>query len=79
MRNHFNNQTSDQPSKRGYSVDEVSVMYGLSRQKVYDEIHSGRLKSFKVGVRRVIPTTALADWENGGEAALPRRCIGGRP
>lgn len=60
---------TDVQNRRGYSVDEVASMYGIARQKVYDEMRAGRLKSFKVGVRRVIPAKALADWENGGDAA----------
>lgn len=53
-------------AKRGYCVDQVAMMYGVSRQKIYDEINAGRLYSFKIGQRRIIPTNALNDWEKGG-------------
>lgn len=54
---------SDDVQRRGYSVDEVAKAYGLSRQKVYDEINDGTLYSFKVGHRRIIPQFALDWWE----------------
>lgn len=55
--------------KRGFSIEDVAVMYGLSRQKVYDEVNAGRLKSFKVGKRRIIALSALEQWENGEAVA----------
>jgi excisionase family DNA binding protein len=35
---------------------------GLSRQAVYNELNSGRLRSFKLGRRRMIPADALPAW-----------------
>ena len=55
-------QTLD-PTRRGFSVDEVSRMYHMSRQRVYDEINAGRLPSMKVGARRVITLPHLEKWE----------------
>jgi len=46
----------------GLSVPEVMSSTGLSRQTVYREINSGRLRSFKVGKRRLVSPAALADW-----------------
>jgi hypothetical protein len=58
--------------RRGYSVDEVSAMYHLSRQKVYDEMNDGRLAYLKAGQRRIITQAHLDDWEArstvGGDA-----------
>jgi excisionase family DNA binding protein len=46
----------------GLSVPDVMAAVGLSRSVVYREINSGRLKSFKVGKRRLISPQALNDW-----------------
>lgn len=46
----------------GLSVPEVMQSTGLSRQKVYDEINSGSLRSFKVGRRRLISPAAIDAW-----------------
>ena len=46
----------------GLSVPEVMASTGLSRQSVYSEINSGRLRSFKVGKRRLVSPTALTAW-----------------
>lgn len=54
--------------KRAYSVDEVAILYGVSRQKIYDEINAGRLHSFKIGNRRLIPNASLDAWEKGDAA-----------
>lgn len=50
-------------TRRGYSVDDVAHAYGLSRQKVYDEINDGRLHTLKVGNRRIITLANLQAWE----------------
>lgn len=55
--------------RSGFSVDEVAQMYGLSRQKVYDEINAGRLHSMKVGKRRMLTQSHLERWESTCEAA----------
>ena len=49
--------------KRGYSVDEVIEMYGVSRQTIYNEINNGNLKTFKVGRRRLVSQGSLEEWE----------------
>lgn len=51
------------PTRRGFSVDEVARLYHLSRQRVYDEINAGRLQSMKVGSRRIITPEHLRAWE----------------
>jgi excisionase family DNA binding protein len=51
------------PTRRGFSVDDVSRAYGLSRQRIYDELNNGRLPSMTVGRRRVITFNHLDEWE----------------
>jgi len=48
--------------KLGYSVPEFAQMIGLCVDTVYKEINSGRLKSFKVGKRRIISPDACKEY-----------------
>lgn len=48
--------------KAAFNVEEVMDSLGLSRQSVYNEINAGRLRSFKLGRRRLIPADAVPDW-----------------
>lgn len=50
-------------TRRAYGIEEIATMYRLSRQKIYDEINAGRLKSMKVGKRRMCTLAHLEDWE----------------
>lgn len=51
------------PTRRGYSVEEIAHAYHVSRQHIYNELNSGRLKSMKVGARRIITPEHLQAWE----------------
>lgn len=42
-------------------VEEAAHALGIGRALVYDLIRSGRLRSFKVGSRRLIPLAAIDD------------------
>ncbi|KAB1940605.1 helix-turn-helix domain-containing protein [Micromonospora sp. ALFpr18c] len=42
-------------------VEQAAQALGIGRSLVYDLIRSGRLRSFKVGSRRLIPATAIDD------------------
>jgi excisionase family DNA binding protein len=44
------------------NVAEVMDITGLSRQYVYNEIKSGRLRSLKVGRRRLVRVADLETW-----------------
>ena len=44
------------------SVDEASAALGLGRSRMYLEIQTGRLRSVKVGRRRLVPAAALANY-----------------
>lgn len=43
-------------------------MLGIGRTRLYDEIASGALRSFRLGRRRMIPVAALEDWLAAREA-----------
>jgi excisionase family DNA binding protein len=53
----------------GLSVPEIMFSTGLARATVYAEINSGRLKSFKVGRRRLISPQSLEAWVRNAERA----------
>jgi excisionase family DNA binding protein len=52
-------------SKLAYSVEEAREALGIGRATIYELINSGRLHSIKVGARRIIPASALAELLGG--------------
>lgn len=44
-----------------YRVDEAAGALRLSRSVLYELIRSGRLRTVKVGRRRLVPVNALAE------------------
>jgi len=51
--------TQTHTSPRVLRVEEAARALGIGRSLVYDLIRSGRLRSFKVGSRRLIPAAAI--------------------
>jgi excisionase family DNA binding protein len=51
------------------SVDEVAAILALGRSTVYGELQAGRLRSIKVGRRRLVPAAAIAEFIAGVRAA----------
>lgn len=45
-----------------HDIPEVAATTRLARSTVYREMKAGRLRSVKVGARRLIPHEALLDW-----------------
>lgn len=58
-----NPRYDDIGERRAYLVKEIAALYRLSPQTIYDEINAGRLKTFKIGRRRMILKGALDAWE----------------
>ncbi len=54
-------------AKLTYSINETIEALGLSRQTVYNEINAGRLRSFRVGKRRLVSNDALQEWVKARE------------
>ncbi len=52
-----------------YNVNEAAQALRLSRDMIYQLIRSGRLRTVKVGRRRLVPVTALDDWIRAQDAA----------
>jgi excisionase family DNA binding protein len=55
--------------KRLFSVENVMQMCNLGRTKVYEEMDSGRLRSVKIGRRRLVSAAALDEFIAQLEAA----------
>ena len=51
-----------------YSIEEFAAIYGVGRTSVFEEISSGRLRTYKVGRRRYISAEAAAEWQRAREA-----------
>lgn len=48
------------------SIDEAArQLGGIARSTVYQEIGAGRLRTIKVGRRRLVPSSALIDFIDG--------------
>ncbi|MCF7984313.1 MAG: helix-turn-helix domain-containing protein [Thiohalocapsa sp.] len=52
----------------GLSIPDVVQATGLGRSTVYQEIAAGRLKTFKVGRRRLVAPAALTEWAKARES-----------
>jgi excisionase family DNA binding protein len=61
----------DEPD-RLLNVDEARALLNVARSTVYAEMDAGRLRSLKVGKRRLVPSSAIAEFiaEHG---AKPQR------
>lgn len=49
--------------EKWYRISELMTTTGLKRTFLYHEMDTGRLRSKKVGGARVIPESALAEWQ----------------
>lgn len=58
---------------RNFRVGDFCRAYRIGRRKVYLEIQSGRLKTFKVGKITLISREAAEQWQAGYEASDPGR------
>jgi excisionase family DNA binding protein len=56
--------------KRALRVKDASALYGLSRSTLYVLMDAGKLRSVKIGGRRLIPRDALESLLNSAENAV---------
>jgi excisionase family DNA binding protein len=56
------------PAARLLSIEDVVERTSISRSKVYMEMAAGRLRSVKVGRRRLVSEAAIVDFINALEA-----------
>jgi excisionase family DNA binding protein len=52
-------QLINEQSRRAFSIVEAARLCGLSRATLYRLIASGKLKTIKIGARRVVPAAAI--------------------
>ncbi|WP_409141891.1 helix-turn-helix domain-containing protein [Cellulosimicrobium sp. RS] len=45
-----------------YRVEEAAEALRISRDSIYELIRSGRLRTIKVGSRRLVPVVALSEY-----------------
>ncbi len=50
--------------KLSYSIQDAIEALGVSRQKIYNEMASGRLKSFRIGRRRFVAHGSIIEYIN---------------
>jgi excisionase family DNA binding protein len=43
------------------SIDEAAATLGIGRSTLYQELDAGRIRSLKVGRRRLVPSSAIAE------------------
>lgn len=57
-------EPADRP-ERLLGVDQAANLLGIGRSLIYKEIAAGRLRSLRVGRRRLIASSALAAYSGG--------------
>jgi excisionase family DNA binding protein len=69
--------TNDAEPEHLLSVDQAAVLTGVGRTTIYAAIGAGRLRSIKVGRRRLVPASAIAELASA-ERAAPLRSAASR-
>lgn len=54
------------PERRAYTVREFCAAFRISHSHVYKLFETGRLRSVRVGGKRLIPVEAAAEMMKGG-------------
>ena len=62
-------QTRETPSL-ALPIAKAMEATGLGRNSIYEEINAGRLRSFRVGRRRLVSEKAILDWIADREAEV---------
>ena len=58
----MSNKIEQSFTRKSLSVEEVSLRNGVCRATIYNEIARGKLKTLKVGRRRLITVEQEAQW-----------------
>jgi excisionase family DNA binding protein len=45
-----------------YAVREAATLMGVGKNLIYREISGGRLRTAKMGKRRIVPVEAIREW-----------------
>jgi len=70
--------THDSQPEQLLPIDRAAALAGVGRTTIYAEIGAGRLRSVKVGRRRLVPTSALAELAAADRVLTRRRHEPGR-
>ena len=57
--------------KVALSLKEVCELTGLKKDLIYQEVNNGRLKSFKIGRRRLFTPASVNEWIKQAEGVTP--------
>jgi len=49
-------------TKITFSINDIMKRHGIGRNTIYHEIASGRLKTIRIGRRRLIPEKCESEW-----------------
>jgi excisionase family DNA binding protein len=60
------NKRNEPDARRAYQVNEAAAAYGLSRSTLYKLMAIGKLRTVKIGGRRLIPVDAIEALLAGG-------------
>jgi excisionase family DNA binding protein len=58
---------SDREPDRLLSIEQAAQALGVGRTALYSEIGAGRIRSVKVGRRRLVPSSAIREVASGRE------------
>lgn len=61
--------TAAQKQPYAHSISDAAELSGVSVRTLYDEIALGRLKTIKIGRRRLVLDGALRDWLEAHQTA----------
>jgi excisionase family DNA binding protein len=56
---------SERESDRLLSIEQAAQALGIGRTALYSEIGAGRIRSVKVGRRRLVPSSAISEVASG--------------
>jgi excisionase family DNA binding protein len=51
------------------SVDQAAKVLGIGRTQAYRAVHTGEIKTFRIGGRLLVPTAALRQMFDGAHSA----------
>ena len=52
----------DTPQPAAYGMAEFARLHGISRGMAYKELEAGRLRTFRIGRRRLVSRQAAEEW-----------------
>ena len=71
MRNGTRSGATGGDGPRAFGIQDVMErLGGVTRPTVYRFLHSGELRSFRLGTRRLVSADALAEFVRGGETRV---------